>query len=232
MPFWDRRPIDPANEASIERFVAALPPDDGLDQPSKWDDAATRKLLGHDDATFTAFISRYAGRSFGGGLFRALPIEGALGLSAWNGRLGWRMDWPSVPRSIAFAADWRGNLYLLDERRTTAGERRIAWLDIATGELESPDVAFSEFLGAAVPGMHGTLLDEALYSSWLSGGGARPSSEQCIGHKVPMILGGANDAANLEVLSLLVWVSMCGQIYEQVKNLPPGTKITGFQVKS
>jgi hypothetical protein len=34
------------------------------------------------------------------------------------------------------------------------------------------------------------------------------------------------------VLSLLVWVSMCGQIYEQVKNLPPGTKITGFQVKS
>jgi hypothetical protein len=46
---------------------------------------------------------------------------------------------------------------------------------------------------------------------------------------VPLVLGGQDDVSNLESLFLVVWVSMSGQIYEQAKNLPPGTRITGMR---
>jgi len=53
---------------------------------------------------------------------------------------------------------------------------------------------------------------------------------QCFGFKVPLRLGGKMDLSNVEVSSVSVYVSMMGQIHRQLKDVPPGTKITGVQI--
>lgn len=230
MPLWGRRREAPSDEEAIARFTSALVIDPAPDPALPWDERATRKLLGVDDPTFTSFVARYAGRSFGGGILRFQAHAGGVGLTRWNGPNGWRQDWPSLPPGVVFASDWQGNLFMFDPRRMATGERSIAWLAIGTGEYEVLDQSFSEFVGSVLPRMWRDILDLSTFSSWLDSGGSIPASEWCIGHKIPLLLGGSNDVGNFEPLDLQLWVSFAGQVYEQTKDLPPGTKISEIKM--
>ena len=53
---------------------------------------------------------------------------------------------------------------------------------------------------------------------------------QCFALKTPLVLGGEAKLENFEMTSILVHVSMMGQIHRQVKNLPPGTKIDKIEI--
>ena len=46
----------------------------------------------------------------------------------------------------------------------------------------------------------------------------------------PPVLGGELDAANVSALDFVVAVDLAGQIHDQVRNLPPGTPITGINI--
>jgi hypothetical protein len=58
--------------------------------------------------------------------------------------------------------------------------------------------------------------------------GLVPGPSQVYAFSVPPVLGGAIDATNMEVLDFVVAVSMSGQVHHQVRDLPPGTTISGF----
>jgi hypothetical protein len=60
--------------------------------------------------------------------------------------------------------------------------------------------------------------------------GIVPDAGQCYAFSVPPILGGKVDPESVELMDLAVWVSFCGQIQEQVRNLPPETEIPGLAV--
>jgi len=49
--------------------------------------------------------------------------------------------------------------------------------------------------------------------------------------KVPAVLGGKYSLDNVTPVDIGVHFSLTGQIHNQVKDLPPGTKITGFQIE-
>ncbi len=48
--------------------------------------------------------------------------------------------------------------------------------------------------------------------------------------KVPMILGGKAESENVVIMDLKVWIHLIGQIHEQVKDLPPGTKVNEIKI--
>ena len=230
MPFTFRRPPAMAvDETAIERFLATLPPDPDSRVASSWSSSDTRALLGVDDPTFTALVERHAGETFGGGLLRLLPTIGRPNIRDWNGPDGWHSDWPSVRDSVAFASNWRGNLFLFDRARLPTGERKIAFLELATGEYEVIDYPFRWFIGELLPRQEG-LLAAADLEHWQAIGGRVPKRDECVGLRIPLVVGGQDEVANFEVLFLNVWVSIAGQIYEQTRNLPPGTRITGFRM--
>lgn len=60
--------------------------------------------------------------------------------------------------------------------------------------------------------------------------GVVPGPTEIYDFKVPPVLGGATEVANLKVLDFTVAVNIAGQIHGQVRTLPPGTPITGVQV--
>lgn len=67
-------------------------------------------------------------------------------------------------------------------------------------------------------------------TEWQASGGEMPLPDQCVVPRVSPFLGGSDAIGDCEVISLMVAVSLAGQIWEQVKDLPPGTKITGVRV--
>jgi hypothetical protein len=58
------------------------------------------------------------------------------------------------------------------------------------------------------------------------------SQGQCYSPIHPPILGGSYEVDNFEAVPWRVHVGIMGQIHEQVKDLPPGTPITGIDVNT
>lgn len=61
--------------------------------------------------------------------------------------------------------------------------------------------------------------------------GMKAGVHQVYSFKQPPVLGGAQMAENLEISDLAVHFSLLGQIFQQVRNLPPGTKIKKIELR-
>lgn len=63
-----------------------------------------------------------------------------------------------------------------------------------------------------------------------SSAGLVPGNRQVLSFKIPPVLGGSFEPQNIEVSDLIVALSIAGQIHQQIKDLPPGTPISGIRV--
>jgi hypothetical protein len=48
--------------------------------------------------------------------------------------------------------------------------------------------------------------------------------------RVPPVLGGALEVGNVGTIDFVVGRSIAGQLHDQIRGLPPGTRISGFTV--
>jgi hypothetical protein len=55
--------------------------------------------------------------------------------------------------------------------------------------------------------------------------GVVPSETQVYDYAVPPILGGAQDAANVEVCDFTTALGISGQIHDQIRSIPPGAPV-------
>jgi hypothetical protein len=228
MPFsFGKKPTTTPTSVDISALAAAFPKDDHLSGTGSWTTRDAKGLLGLDLPSFTGFISEQAGASFGGGLLRILAPDTRPSLLDWNRRDGWHHDWPSVPAAKVFASDWLGRLYLLDPARRPDGQPRVALLDPATGEYEVIDHSFDELIEEIWPTAGHDLFDVDRFDAWQQTGGRVPGLDECVAYAIPLPLGGTPDLSNMEVLFLNVWISISGQIFEQTKGMPPGTRVSG-----
>ena len=60
--------------------------------------------------------------------------------------------------------------------------------------------------------------------------GITPTAKQVYGFKIAPVLGGAIGLANVEAIDFVVSVNLLGQLHQQIRDLPPGTKISGFKI--
>jgi hypothetical protein len=60
--------------------------------------------------------------------------------------------------------------------------------------------------------------------------GLIPAPGQVYGFKTPPVLGGTLDLGNVEVIDFVVGLHLAGQLHDQVRRLPPGTRISGFTI--
>jgi hypothetical protein len=61
--------------------------------------------------------------------------------------------------------------------------------------------------------------------------GLRPGEAEVYSFPVPPALGGAVDLENVELSDFVVATNIAGQIHQQIKDLPPGTPISGLSLK-
>lgn len=62
--------------------------------------------------------------------------------------------------------------------------------------------------------------------------GKVPTRGECLSPEHPPVLGGEMAPENFQPIDILVHLSIMGQIHKQVKDLPEGTEISGFEIDS
>jgi hypothetical protein len=112
--------------------------------------------------------------------------------------------------------------------QTDSGE--VCFVDVIGGEV-IPVCDSSEAFEDALDDEE--FIDEFFYPERvleLRNAGLKLSGRNVYSHKLPLVVGGEDEAANFETTDAVVHVSIHGQIYRQVKDLPDGAEIGEIEI--
>jgi hypothetical protein len=139
---------------------------------------------------------------------------------------------------------------VLDDWRWLVGPNLQLWRVTKAGDalLRDPDNGSIHFLDTIAGKVERIARDESEFESfvatranadkWLmpeivdgqAALGMQPGAGECLSFKHPPALGGQLDPDNFERCSVLVHFSIAGQIHRQIRDLPPGTRITNIKI--
>jgi hypothetical protein len=137
----------------------------------------------------------------------------ARGLESWA--------WLDLDGKRPLFASPFGDVFLCDE----AG---FWWLDTLEGRLELAWRTADELAAdlKTEKGQDRYLLTGLAWGAELRG--LVPTKEQVYGFAHPPVLGGPVNLDNVETIDFVMGLDIGGQIHRQVRDLPPGTTITGI----
>lgn len=139
-----------------------------------------------------------------------------------TGLEGWQ--WLGLGSLLPIAVASFGDVFFL------AGDGAIVQLDWLEGRLTTVAHSLEEFERSLdSEDVRDNLLLMGLVLG-ARGCGLMLATRECYDFKIPPILGGAMEVDNVEMLSFAAKLNIAGQIHQQVKDLPPGTKINSFKI--
>lgn len=169
----------------------------------------------------TGLFQQMAGTTLSHGFLRFHTPESAAKSAAACARLIDGFEGSFHP----FAFDWLGREVALDIR---VGETRrlVIVVDPGGGEYLGTECDLDEW-HEVVAGEEDALAF-SFYEEWRA---ADPSAgalsrDQAVGYKVPLFLAGEDEVENLHLVDREVYFELCTQAALQVRDLPPGTRIS------
>ena len=221
----------------IQRFLSSLPADGGAQGASfEWTERDTRELVGRESQAFTSFMRLGAHSSHGMGILRFLLPGTKPSLTGWGRAVAgavphvWRDDWPAVARGVVVATDWMGRLFFLaSDFALEDGEPCVGRLDPMAAEHSVLEIGFEQFVGAVLVDEWRALLDADAYDDWRALNARSLGFQECVVPVPPLFLGGSMTIGKTMVLDVEVATSIGGQAWTQAKDLPPGTRVSGFK---
>jgi hypothetical protein len=135
-----------------------------------------------------------------------------------------RHAFPQTPETADLVAvDWMGRQYL------QSGD-----------DMFLADIGFGEFAELVTRAEWDAIAHDQPYEAFdgerydrFAATGALPdglADTDCVEFTTPLFLGGADDISNMAVVDLDVHWTLGSQIYAQVRDLPPGSPISGVQI--
>jgi hypothetical protein len=172
--------------------------------------------------SYRFLMGEYGGATFDHGLYRLRAVPD---IAKWNGIVGDAFP-EYVKRISCFGYDWLGRHFVLDSSRIDGGQSLVLMLEPGTGEVLEIPTNFVMLHDDELVDYADAALAKDFYARWRKGSGARElSPDQCVGYKVPLFLGGADEVDNLEVIDAEVYWALCGQLRQGTRHLAPGTTI-------
>lgn len=168
-----------------------------------------------------AFFSEFGGKSFQGGVYRVIhPSD----VTTWHEHIA--LAFPDCAQhSTCFGYDWLGRVFALDSARSHQERPAVLLFDPGFGEVLQIPANLETFHDEVLLEDHDAAVASTFYELWMASGGGAPRYDQCVGYKKPCFLGGVDDIENIELGDLDVyWHFMC-QLIEQVRGLPPGSRV-------
>jgi hypothetical protein len=112
------------------------------------------------------------------------------------------------------------------------GDDGVYWLDIVSGELthafETPEEAQKRL--ATDEGMDEYLLAGLAFAA--AEAGLVPGATEILAYRVPPVLDGEFEVTNLVVAPFAETVRRAGELHDQIKDLPEGAEVEGFDEDS
>jgi len=132
-------------------------------------------------------------------------------LSYWR----WLLEKDFHPIVMTAFGDW----FLLDQ------DGSVHFLDLVAGKLSKVAESGEQFkrIMGRPKNLDQWFMAEVVQS--LLDSGMVLGENQCFGFKIPPVLGGKIEVANIEPTDIAVHQGLLSQIHEQTRNLPEGTKI-------
>jgi hypothetical protein len=180
--------------------------------------AALGPLLSADASSF--LMSKLGGTAFGQGVYRLHSIDGAAG---WTRAV--IQAFPSYTEIECFGSDWLGRQFALSPKHRVQDEPGVLMFEPGTGQVLTIPATFLSFHTEELIEYTDAALARSAYEGWLENGGAKPTYQECIGYKVPLFLGGADNAENMEKTDMEVYWQLTAQLLVQARNLQDGTAI-------
>lgn len=130
-------------------------------------------------------------------------------------------DWaPPLPTSFTL---WLVNRF--GDAFVVADDGSVHMLDVSVGALKRLADDRAQFATLLEHGNNANLWLMIPLVNACRASGIRPGPNQCYGFKIPPVLGGAYEVANVEPTDLHVHYSFLADIYRQTKDLPDGTQV-------
>ncbi|WP_375496410.1 hypothetical protein [uncultured Nostoc sp.] len=172
------------------------------------------------------FLTEYSGSTFNDGLYRVYKLTE---IEEWTVIV--ENTFPDFKgRIICFAYDWLGRQFTLDSNRIIKGEPLILMFDVGSGEVVETTISFQDLHNLIVD-YPNEILASDFFAQWRLSVGYGIERHQCIGYKIPLFLNGKEELSNLEINSMKLYWELLGKILEQVRQLPPGTKVTKIEIQ-
>jgi hypothetical protein len=168
------------------------------------------------------FLAEFGGRSFNKGLLRTLECDE---IGHWAELMSAVFP-PFYGRVQPFAYNTTGAIFALNITRVRNDIPIVTYFDPMLGEAKNVDRTLDQTIEDGFLKSYDRFLGTAFYKDWVKAGGKPPARHQCIGMKVPLFLGGEDSVDNLELIDMDVYWNFLGQILEQTRDLPDGTKIS------
>jgi len=174
-----------------------------------------------NEAIRTLFVE-CGGSNFRNGLYKIHTPKTSI---HWGALI--RNAYPLYEASvIPFAYDWMGRQFAVDYRRGDV----IQVFDSATVEYFEIYKNLVTFHNELLVSEREDVLSETLFSNLMAHlKRNKLNYDECICHKKPLFLGGTDDPDNFEVSNIEVYWDFQHQIFDQIKNLHPGTKINAIK---
>ncbi|MFC6153156.1 T6SS immunity protein Tdi1 domain-containing protein [Nocardioides yefusunii] len=159
---------------------------------------------------YAEFAHEFAGCSFRGGVYRFHDAR--------SGPVGQRVAEQMFPefngRFTVFAHSWTGRQFAVDLARVVEEEPQLLLLDPADGQAYEVPVSFAGFHDDELVHNHQAALMSDWHREWLGTGfGSRTlSPEECVGHRIPLYLGGEDEISNLEITDFELHWSFSAQL--------------------
>lgn len=194
---------------SIEDFLATFPSDGGTAEP--FSDPRLAQLDG-----FNELVGLGAGTSFGNGIVRIHSEREVLRASRFV-----RESFPEYGNSaVPVAKDWLGRQFAVPLAAGAPRPDLLLLIEPGSGEVFEIDCGVVDLFNAEMVADPVTYLASDLFEAWREANPVILSSDQCVGFKVPLFLGGAGSVGNLEVSDESVYWSLFGQMRLQGR-IPP-----------
>lgn len=169
------------------------------------------------DGSAGDLVRKLGGRSFGDGLIRFFTLEEK---EKWESIVSDSIPFDAYPYEL-FSFTWDGAC--LGVGKSEEGSV-ILLFDGADLRCKPIPMTLADFLNVEIPADCDGYLAAASYREWLDNHPA-PGWTECVGHKIPLFLGGKDNFDNMEIIDMEVQWDMTSQIWQAVRDLPPGTPI-------
>ncbi|MBS1511486.1 MAG: DUF1851 domain-containing protein [Bacteroidetes bacterium] len=179
-----------------------------------------KSLYGETPKELFEFINSFGGYTFSNGLYRIHSFSSSL---KWAILLG--SYFPGYKNNIfPFAFDWMGRQFCMSNNGRT-----IFMFDPATLEDFIMEQSLNGFHDEElVNGILGQDLFKEIINQLSL---IKIGYSECLGYRTPLFLGGADAIENYEAIDIEVYWHLQNELYQQVKNLPEGTKIGKINIK-
>ncbi len=174
---------------------------------------------------YEELLLEFGGKSFDDGLYTIHTFEDSLKWSTIIPEIFPNFDNKILP----FAHDWLGRQFCIPNTESQC----IFMFDPAQPDDYVLDENLFDFHDNILANNKLENLSPDLFEKTLQYLNIRSISyDECLGYKIPSFLNGKDELSNYEKINLEFYWGFLNQIYQQVKDLPDGTRINNVGVQS